>query len=66
MSRDTHVTDSGLYNPLVVFDSMRKNDLFIVEEMILPAYPNTFIVPVPHAGHKVLVTLQRAGILKNS
>lgn len=50
--------------PVVIFDPMLVRDKLVVDKMVLPAYPDTRLVEVPHGGHTVLVTLSRARILK--
>ncbi|MFC3169561.1 hypothetical protein [Paracoccus fontiphilus] len=64
----THVnladTPLSSKSPVVIYDSMRKQDAQVVDEMVLPAYPSARLVKVPHGGHTVLATLSEALILK--
>lgn len=50
-------------DPVIIFDPMREADQFVVESMVLPAYPMGKLVRVPYAGHKALLALQKAGVL---
>lgn len=49
--------------PVVILDPFLKNDSRVLAEMVRPAYPGVRVVEVPHAGHAVLIPLQRARIL---
>ena len=49
--------------PVVILDPRLRNDSRILAEMIRPAYPAPRVIEVPHAGHAVLIPLQRARLL---
>lgn len=49
--------------PTVILDPRLRNDARILAEMVRPAYPDVRVVEVPHAGHAVLIPLQRARVL---
>ena len=49
--------------PVVILDPALRNDSRILAEMIRPAYPAVRVIEVPHAGHAVLIPLQRARVL---
>jgi len=51
-------------DPTVFYDPMVARDKFLIEKMVELAYPETKRVPIPYAGHTVLVTLSQAKLLK--
>lgn len=50
--------------PVVIFDPERGPDQFLVDHMVLPAYPKARLVRIPFAGHTVLMTLSELRCLK--
>lgn len=50
--------------PTVFYDPMVARDKFLIENMVELAYPEMKHVPIPYAGHTVLVTLSQARLLK--
>jgi hypothetical protein len=52
------------HDPVVIFDPCIARDLYLIENMVRPAYPNLREVRVPYAGHTVLVTLSQARLLR--
>lgn len=52
------------HDPVVIFDPCVDIDLFLIENMVRPAYPNLREIRVPYAGHTVLITLSQAGLLR--
>jgi hypothetical protein len=52
------------HDPVIIFDPCVSMDLYLVENMIRPAYPNLRDVRVPYAGHTVLTTLTQARLLR--
>ncbi|MFD1883641.1 hypothetical protein [Paracoccus pacificus] len=51
-------------SPVAIFDPTLPRDLRMVEEMLLPAYPNLRQVRYDGSGHSVLITLQQSRQLK--
>lgn len=51
-------------SPVVLFDPERAPDRLLVEQMVLPAYPDARLVRVPYGGHTVLMTLAEMRCLK--
>lgn len=49
--------------PVVIYDKHIAPDRFLVQNMVLPAYPNARLVEVEYTGHAVLIPIQRAGLL---
>ncbi|MCQ0972162.1 hypothetical protein MLD63_17215 [Paracoccus sp. TK19116] len=52
------------HNPIIIFDPLVKSDKKLIEEMVLPAYPDARLVPLEFAGHTVLQVLRASGQLK--
>ena len=52
------------HDPVVIYDPCVSRDLYLIENMVRPAYPNLRDVRVPYAGHTVLVTLSQARLLR--
>lgn len=52
------------HNPVVIFDPCVSRDLYLIENMVRPVYPNLREIRVPYAGHTVLVTLSQARLLR--
>ncbi|CAM3187162.1 hypothetical protein SAMN04488021_12026 [Paracoccus aminovorans] len=51
-------------SPVVLFDPERRQDHFLVNRMVRPAYPDVRLVRIPFAGHTVLLTLAEMRCLK--
>ena len=49
----------------VLFDPAQRPDKIFMDEAVRPAYPDADYIALPHAGHTVLKTLQRAGLLSD-
>lgn len=56
-------TPLSSHNPVVIFDPMIARDQLLIDEMVLPAYPDARQVRVPYAGHTVHVALSQAKLL---
>ena len=54
----------SIHDPTVFYDPMVARDKFLVENMVEAAYPKFRAVPIPFAGHTVLVTLSQARLLR--
>src|SRR5690625_4352730 len=54
----------SLRQPIVLFDPHRSEDKKIIQNWIKPAYPNARFLEFPFAGHTVLNTMQKSGVLK--
>lgn len=52
------------HDPVVIFDPCVERDLYLIDNMVRPAYPNLREVRVPYAGHTVLITLSQARLLR--
>lgn len=50
--------------PVVIYDPERPPDRLLVDQMVMPAYPRARLVPVPFAGHTILMTLAEMRCLK--
>ncbi|PYE84492.1 hypothetical protein [Pseudoroseicyclus aestuarii] len=69
--RDVAVTHRALgecpasgRTPTVLYDPHVSADLYLVETMVRPVYPDLREIRLPFAGHKVLVALSQARLLR--
>lgn len=58
--------ESSTYPPIIIYDNYYEDDSLIVEEYILPYYPNAKLHKLPHAGHEALELLLEARLLKTT
>lgn len=49
--------------PIIIYDPIVAHDQMMIDQMIMPTYPDVRLVPVEFGGHEVLETLKRAGLL---
>lgn len=50
--------------PLIMYDPFHDVDAVFAEKLVLPAYPDSNVVKIPHAGHQVGPVLTSLGKLK--
>lgn len=62
---DLRDAPAGDHPPLIFYDPERPPDRIMVEDVIMPARKSAQIIPLPFAGHTILVTLSAAGLLKD-
>lgn len=53
---ENRISEKAIY---VMIDPHVKEDVFYLKHFVLPAYPNTTIIPVAYAGHEVLYHINR-------
>lgn len=51
--------------PLILFDPFREEETQFIEKWVTPAYPDSYLLKQPYAGHTVLHTMQESGCLKD-
>lgn len=49
----------------IFYDPFEKKDQFMLDELVLPAYPNAQICRLPHVTHSTVVVLKELGLLKD-
>lgn len=52
------------HQPIVLFDPHRAEDKKFINNWVKPAYPDANLLEFPYAGHTVLNTMQKSGVLK--
>lgn len=53
------------HQPIVLFDPHRSEDKKFINNWVKPAYPDANLLEFPYAGHTVLNTMQKSGVLKH-
>lgn len=51
--------------PLILFDPYREEEARFIDRWVTPAYENATLLRIPYAGHTVLDTMQKSGVLKD-
>ncbi|WP_201511647.1 polysaccharide deacetylase family protein [Psychrobacter alimentarius] len=51
--------------PIIIYDPYQREENNFINNIILPAYPNSSLVKVPYSGHLVLQVMKDHGILKD-